>query len=312
MSNNVTVNLNVGATAAGAISVFGESAPEPQEVIVAMQPLPLSVFYSANGGVDSTTGIDAATGMWRFKEPSTAPNTRVAEVSKNELDAPGYSSLTIADGTNPLIEALHACFTAGSAHPLDTRASEDVGAAVAQPFDADKYNANAEDYRVYPTIGALALALAAHEIFGHVQATAAISNDTDFVEHMDTNSNTEFLSGLAGGVYTAPEDAAGANIASQLAYAIANMSDSDALAIVESVIGQDAERAKNSDATVPSPDTWKVLEWKENDVVFVQLSLSLPEITSGTGQQFTPISAYAGNGTSGVYTYNIKMTLSAA
>ncbi len=305
--SNVTVNLSVSATASGEISIFGKEIETISNIVVADVPLPLSVFYRSSEPED---GVATDSGLWRFKQPapvegeenSDAANERIAEVEKAEGGlTPEYESYTSSASGMPIVEALHACVTG----ELNTvHVVEDVTPdAVAEPFNAPQYDgANSTAYRTYASIGDLALALAAHEIFGHVQATAAIDNDTEFVDKMNSKDTYADHATSTSGF---------ANIANKLAAAIAAMSDEEALAVVEQVIGQDAERAKDVDNSEVTPDKWQYLQWKAGDVIFVQIKLQAPDIVRGTDQKFNPEVTYE-QGANEYYTYNIKITLSAA
>lgn len=309
MSSNVVVNLQVEASAAGSLSIFAAEKPPITNEIMAETMIPVAVFYTAGTG----EGSEGEAGLWRFQQPSSNAAEITAEVELNAGgDAPAYAGFVNDDAgmtalQNSLTDVLY----------LKNPASETVKnpfepETLATPFDDQRY-AEISAYHSYASIGDLALALAAHEIFGHVQATAAIDNDALFVQYINDNDKDELDDEGANG-----EDATGANIAAQLAYAIASMDTTKATSIAKSVIGQDASRARVVDNTENPSESeqnlWQYLQFKPGDVVYVQVTLNKPSITFGNGieddanldQQFDGSSPATYE-----HTYNIKLTLGA-
>jgi len=160
----------------------------------------------------------------------------------------------------------------------------------AAPFSEAQYSSDAH-YTHYDNFGELALGAMAHYLFGHVAATAAITNDTAFLTYMN-----------------AKNPANGAAIASKLKDAIISMSDSEALAIVEQVLGQDADRAKDQDNNELAPDQKQNLAWMAGDIIYLQVKLKEPTVTvsvGAAGQKSAPSSTDVTE-----QIYNLKITLS--
>jgi hypothetical protein len=223
---NVTVNLRVEADASANVEVFGHG--------------PESATYEVIEVVGANT-LSAATlsGLIEFWEPSDNRGTRLAALTSG---AATFKSALKGQLSN-IID--------GTADSLD--------AHLAAPFSASGYNQ--VEYNHYDSFGEVALAYIAHHMFGHVQATAAITNDTAIVE------------GING------DGASDARIAEQLASKMtssATAADYDptkCLYIAEAVLGQDATRAMDQDNNAIPVDVKQGLVFKAGDVVFIDLNL---------------------------------------
>ena len=230
MPANVVVNFDVNADASGTVSVFGKQSDAPStNVIYADYKLPVSTLYKASG--------DA---LIKFQ----------------------------GDGSN--IVAAYDTFTTTEnqvAASLELILTKLLDARNATPFNSTGYtNVN---HTNYTSFGELALASYAHNIFGHVQATAAITNDDEFVTFMDSNGTTT-------------ADTTKANIARALAAKIrSGLTSTEILNIAKQVIGQDASRAKNVDNDVAAPNNWQSLEWQDGDIIYFQITLRDPTIKYG-------------------------------
>lgn len=258
---NVVVNLGVQADASGSVSIFAKSQDIPETNIVdATYELPVSALYK--GPTDALlkfkgTGndIEAAYGD-NFTTTVSELTTLIENVLKNTLKA-GPASSSYGD---------------------------------AAPFNDERYNGIAV-YQNYPTIGDLALAFYADAIFGHVQATAAINNDTAVVNYINGNDAEDTLN----------ED--NANIAYQIANTLKNDLDNNNISrIVEQVIGTDASRALDVDNDDNDIDTWQHLIWRSGDVIFFQITFENPIISTGADQSIDPATIDS-------VTYNIRVVL---
>jgi hypothetical protein len=255
----VTVNLGVNVDASGTINVFG--APFTgvnNEVVSGVRPSASLIYKGSNA--------DGAA-LFQFQGNTADPDTIDGRLNDTfMLNAP--YGLAINSALNGVING-----------PMN--------ASAAAPFSSSVYAADAINYRNFNTFGDLSLAAYAHYLFGHVQATAAIDNDEDFVAYM--NSNVE---------------GTGATIASRLFAALLACNPTN---VARQVIGQDASRARNVDNTDPSPSAWQNLEFKENDVVYFNITLQRPVAVTYTAGQTSAPARESVN----VNSYAIKVTLSA-
>jgi len=252
--STVIVNLNVNVDAQGTINIFSaELAPITNEV-VATTGLPVADLYTA-----PTDPADPYTdaGLFRFQQTDEAVNDYVAEVVS-----------TYAPAVADLSTDLHACLQGGL-----------VVDEAAEPFTT--YPAT---YRNYGTMGDMALAVAAHHLFGHVQATAAIDNDLAFVGYMNNNAGTLAVPGA---------DIA-KTLATRIMDSVTHMNADNAYDVVKQVLGQDASRATlqdNTDGAVDTINKWQHLQWRAGDIVYIQVTLKTPNVSYGVAeanQQYQP------------------------
>lgn len=224
---SVIVNFNVDTDTSGSINVFSQTAPSVNNIVLATAPLPKSVLYNGPGN-----------GLIKFQG--------VEDNIVATLDS-GFttSETTIRDAIHLVIRS---ALNAMDAVPYNTQ----VG-GVRKYADSDYY--------VVPSFGALALGTYAHYLFGHVQATAAIDNDTIFIQKMN-------------GI-----DAGTAQIPNGLANQIKTLDNSKSLAIVKQVLGQDATRATNVDNDIDAPSAWQTLEFRTGDSIFFAVVLKTPQVT---------------------------------
>ncbi len=268
----VVVNLGIQVDANGEITVFGQQPEVVSEYVDCSVNLPTSALY-----------MDSNNALFEFWEPSDAIGTRKA------THAPGRNNtslaVTLASGLQSILEG-------------------EMDASTSIPFSNSKY-ASESAYRVFNNVGRLALSSYAHYLFGHVAATAAITNDQDFMDKFlayDTG---------AASAYDATSWAASsesqANLSLRLADAVLKKTDEEVLTIVEQVLGQDASRAKDQDNNELSPDVRQALEFKDGDVIYFTVRVQQPSVTVTNGaQQNVPApSLFTGDGIS----YNLKVTL---
>ncbi len=255
---SVTVNLNVNINAATAVEVFGQSPEQLSNIIQPVMLMPVRTLYNGAGNsLIKFQGVDSQS------DPIIA--TRDSGFTTTESD--------IANSIQKIIE-----------NPID--------ASLADPYNATelingslkgKYN---YQYTNPSNIGKLAIGSFAHYYFGHVQATAAITNDSEISSYMTGRTNTD------------------ANIANLIAQQLMNLNDTKCKSITRQVIGQDASRAKFRDNDAASPSAYQSLEFKSGDVVYFQIKIQRPSVTSGSGQGY-PISDTLYND----ITYNVKVIL---
>lgn len=248
MSFPVVVNFDVNVDAQHGVVVFEDSPADIFDKVICATTLPVEHLYvgdAANEALFEFQGVDDAINGRRLVGPTSF-------------------------GT----DARKAAFTTALQAILtnDSNLANALNAENAQPFD-DAGKAYATDFKQYKSFGRLALATYAHHLFGHVQATAAISNDTAIINFMNGEGETDakICSDLVNQIYTA----------------------SDATAIAKQVIGQDATRATEVDNDLTSPDSWQRLKWFGGDKIYVQVTLKRPttvNVADGTAdvQQYIP------------------------
>jgi hypothetical protein len=250
----VTVNFNVNVDASGNIEVFGQAPVTLTDIVVCLENLSVTTLYDTSSNA-----------VFEFQEPMGPLGTRVAR------------RMTAWDQSGNLRTGFENIITG------------DMDASGAIPFDLAKYASNLEYYQ-HESLGRLILSMYAHYLFGHVAATAAITNDETFINNI--NGNTEGTALLGKGI-------------TEL---IDSMSDSDALAIVEQVLGQDASRAMDFDNNALAPGRWQALRFFAGDKVFIQVNVKQPSVTvsnnAAVAQQSEPLSTQVIE-----RTYNLQITL---
>jgi hypothetical protein len=219
-----------------------------------------------------------------------------------------------------------------------------LDASAAIPFV--DYSDNSVEYYKPRDFGRLALAVFAESLFGHVDATAAITNDKAFVEHMlslnaqGDNEATD-ASGVAArygawtkktmvdgsdvSVWSNAASSSDANLAVRLVKAIvakglsgetlveSAIADNNAASlanIVKQVVGQDVSRLMNADSSQRTVDKHIALRFYEDDVIYVNIKVKTPTVTVSAGQNVATganLAALYANEQS----YTLKITLGA-
>ncbi len=248
----VTVNFDVNVNASHSVTIFEDSPVTLEDVIVCSTTLPVSNLYVSDAA-------DEALFEFQGQDAEIAGRVLVGEASfGTTARAATFASDLAAILTN------------------DNNVTDALDATSAQPFnEANKYTSS---FKEYTSFGRVALAAYAHHLFGHVQATAAITNDSDIVEHMNG------------------EGVGKANICSSLVAAIYGMISDDATDVVKQVIGQDSSRTRDVDNDLTSPDSWQRLKWIGGDKIYLQVTLQRPttvQVADGDDdvQQYVPASS---------------------
>lgn len=240
MSANVVVDLGVNTTATGTIDVFGQSLPTISNKVVASTGMNCVALYaSASSGLIEFQGVD---------------NNITARLAADFISGVGAATRksTLANG-------IQIALTTGN---LDASAADPFNVA---PLGVAKYSD--ASYKNYSSFGELALGSYAHYLFGHVDATAAIDNDTTFVDKMN------------GRTIPPAANAGEADLANKLADAIFGMTSENATAIAKQVVGQDASRAFAVDNDSAGVDGWQKLLFKAGDKIYVTVILQRPTVT---------------------------------
>ncbi len=230
-NSNVVVNFNINANASGTIDVFGQQVTSMTNFLIANVNIPASNFY-------------------------TGSNSALLTFQGSNLD-----------GIQAQLVSNYAPLTSGAImNSINSVIGGSMDCSNAAPYNAAGY-ANA--YNTQSNFGYVALGAYAHQLFGHVAATAAIDNDSTFVGNMTGNTLS---------------NAAHAKIAAILTSNIAALTVPAATAIAKQVIGQDASRAMtvDNDGVTPVPDP-QPLKWIAGDVIFMTVTLNAPTVTIAGG-----------------------------
>jgi hypothetical protein len=309
--------------------VFGQPVPVVSNVIVAETELPVNALYDAAN----------KKGLIELWEPSSAPDDIYAQLANTDSSAqPGGEDLT--DAYKVTLRQL--------AKGLQRLLCNRLDCSAAVPFSEAKYAGIAE-YTTQRDFGRVALGCFAHYMFGHVDATSAITNDTQFVKSMlSITSDAAAISEDASqgpmdryaaydaaivseieGEYTAWTNTVGssadANLARRLVAAVVNkglnngalvvshVSANDAASIaniVRQVVGQDASRLMDEDNSERTKNVHRLLRFYPGDVIYMNIKLNRPSVSVGQGQ------GILGSTLEANYTaeqnYTLKITLMAA
>jgi hypothetical protein len=289
----IAVNFNVEIDASGNINVFNAATPVVTNVIVAEHTLPVTALYDASGN----------TGLLELWEPSDDQGNIKVQLANVDSSASGGLNLTgkYQTSAKDLAAGLQAIL-------CDT-----FDCSQASPFS--NYTSNVEYYK-QRDFGRVAIATYAHYLFGHVDATAAITNDKAFVEGIlslsdkgdsedaaeraaawtkDTQPNVQSWSSASSGT--------DANLAIRLVKALVQkgLSDTSSSAvptvssvndanttlghIVGQVVGQDASRLMNSDNSERTLEQHILLRFIAGDVIYMNIRLRAPSVNVGATNQ---------------------------
>ena len=259
----VIVNLRVNIDLSGNVELFGASEEEVCNIIVPTLKLDVSGLFA-----------DESQCLIEFWEPSGARGTMLARVD-NEGNGTKAKETSVAFAKS-LAKVLRGAMDASAAAPFGSYAG----------------------FTSYENFGELVLSYAAEGMFGHPQATSAITNDVNIVNAFQNDSLSNAYTGAAAPVPTKSNTEALADraIAAQLAWALLNLDNATALKIAQQVIGQDAGRATREDNSARSPDDKQSLRFYKDDVVYVAVTLKNFTHTMGAGfpasangQQYLPV-----------------------
>jgi hypothetical protein len=291
----IAVNFNVEIDASGNINVFNAAAPVVTNVIVAEHILPVTALYNENTN----------TGLLELWEPSDDQGNIKVQLANVDSSAQGGLNLTGKYQTSA--KALAAGLQAILCDTFDC--------SQASPFS--NYTSNVEYYK-QRDFGRVALATYAHYMFGHVDATAAITNDKAFVEGV-LSINAEGDNETAGGAaaraaawtkstttdvqsWSTASSGTDANLAIRLVKAlvakgldgagvptVSSVNDeqlTEKLAsIVAQVVGQDASRLMDYDNSQRTLDQHILLRFIAGDVIYMNIRLRAPSVNVGATNQ---------------------------
>ena len=223
---NVTVSLRVNVDLSSNVDLFAYPAD------AAVNP----VYVAA------TASAADLSGLFSYRQPTA----NVEDISGSL----GSNAATKASAVGTSIQT--AACSGSNASNLDASA-----AAV--------FSSYAGTYSSYATLGDLALAWAANEMFSHPGATAVIDNDTEVVNDINGQPAAKIATGLQA------------------------LSQADIDAIAKSVIGQDDSRGgkENDNSTGPQP-----LAFFPGDVIIVRVNLKDFTTSNANSNQLVPSTAY--------------------
>jgi hypothetical protein len=290
----VTVNLSVEIDASGSLTVFGQDAPIITNKVVCATTLPVRALYDASGS--SNNGV--LNSFFEFWEPSDAIGTRKATLAGKD----GQEASEGRDYTKLQKKLVM---------DLQSILDGEMDASGAIPFTGYTSNVN---YYTPNNFGRLALSSYAHYLFGHVAATAAITNDQAFMDAMLSKVNGSYKFASTNDVTDPAQTDSGsnsdANLAMRLVKSIVTKDDTAILAIVEQVLGQDASRALNQDNNSLAPDVRQELMFMENDIIYINIRLKRPAVVvTNVSQQSAPAATLFPSDESDDVNYCLEITL---
>ena len=168
MSSTVTVNLNVNVDATGNIEVFGYTETIPTSKIVSKTKIPVTALYSG----------DSEGGLIEFWESTNDLGNIQVELA--HTDSTAYGGFNFSPEGVPYYKTCAKRLALG----IESVLCNKFDCSASEPFnDAIKYAGNT-NYTEQRDFGRLALSAYAHSLFGHMAATAAITNDSSFMKNM--------------------------------------------------------------------------------------------------------------------------------
>jgi hypothetical protein len=277
------------------VQLFGEQAPAPTNVIVAERTLPVTALYDQAAGK----------GLIELWEPADAQGDIKCQLANSDTSATG----------GPVLTGAYQVAAKRLATGLEAILCDRFDCSGATPYS--NYLANVEYYK-QRDFGRVALGMMAHYLFGHVDATAAITNDKAFVESMLSISaagDDESAGGAAARAaaftksttanveaWSYAASAADANLALRLVEAIvkkgkagANITsttlvqssvaaitdtatDATLANIVKQVIGQDSSRTQLVDGSQRTRDQHLLLRFYAADVIYLNIKVKRPTV----------------------------------
>ena len=289
----VSINFNILIDASSNIDVFGEGVQIPVNVARPQIFLPLDVLYDISG--ESLQGTSSMpNSIFEFWEPSD--NLGIFKGQLAVSDSRDYTKMV----SKFIME-------------LQRVLDNEFDCSGVYPFNKEIYKGA---YNMQSNFGRLALSVYADKLFGHVDATAAITNDVQFINSMlSKNSQTNNYKYATvndvpdtSNILTATNSLSDANIAVMIVKQIITKNEEAVTKIVRQVIGQDASRAMNYDNNELSSSKKQPLKFISGDTIYVNIILRTPEVVVGNGQNVdaeTLKSKYDAEGIS--YSLEIKL-----
>ena len=265
--NPVRVNLQAVIDISGNVQIFTTPSTTIADVVICSSVLhPTALFDDASNSLFEFTEISGNRGDVSGYVSSSARN------NGSILDGIGSSGLIpyLGLGLQGVLTPGNSQGYAFGTHSLD--------ASGVNPFNKYKGLANNE-YTTYTSLGELVLSLYAAYLFGHPAATAGITNDLALVN---------YINGITDGDADPPT--VGADVGTNLATAVENLSNEVATSIVRAVLSQDPNRgvnAPNRQYNSAGGVNHMPLIFVAGDVVYVSITVQPPSVTTtGSGGAF--------------------------
>ena len=294
----VSVNFNIEIDASGSITVFGQAPPTITNKVVAAVTLPVKALFDEAGA--SNAGV--LNSMFEFWEPSDAIGTRLATLAGK----------TVAGDSSSTMGRDYQLMTKKFVQDMQAVLEGQMDASGAAPFNAAKY-ASVAEYYTHDDFGRLALSCYAHYLFGHVAATAAITNDQAFMDAMLSKVNGAYKFAATADVDLAANlegSNTDANLAVRILAAIIGKNDAAILEIVEQVLGQDASRAMDQDNNQLVPGIRHGMRFIAGDKIYINIRLHRPEVTvSASTNAGAPAASLFPDDVSSEVNYAVEITL---
>ena len=248
---------------------------------------------------------DNGKGLIEIWEPADAQGDIKCQLANSDTSATG----------GPVLTGAYQVAAKKLATGLEAILCDAFDCSGAVPFN--NYTANVEYYK-QRDFGRVALGMMSHYLFGHVDATAAITNDKTFVQSMlsvSAGGDDETADGAAARAaaftkstsanleaWNYAATAADANLALRLVEAIVKKgkasnnitsttltqssvaaitdttTDSTLANIVKQVIGQDSSRTQNVDGSQRTRDQHLLLRFYAGDVIYVNIKVKRPTV----------------------------------
>lgn len=319
----IEVNLNVEINANGTLEILGEPVRTPSNVIVATETLAAAALYAP--------AADCA--LIEFWEDTSLNGIKAQLANDGGVGTP--FAAYYKKSAKRLAEGLQAILV-GQMNVKKGTMNNAYGSSAtyqAAPFTDTKYDSSNP---LMENFGRVALGCYAHYIFGHAQATAAITNDVEFMRGMlsldgsdaythaakvgDAGSDDPSTAWIALTGSASDADLArrlvGSLLAANLAAGVPVVSDeseaansSKVIDIVKQVIGRDASRATDEDNNKYDVNKHGLLRFYAGDVVYVNIKLVAPVVNGGNGQQVADGTLEGLYGEEDEQNYSIRITL---
>lgn len=179
---NVEVNLNIEVMAEGQLELLSQPVFTPANVVCATEKVAASSLYDVAGEC-------AMFEFWEDDVDGISASLANSNINGNSYD--GWykkSARRLAKDLQKVLCGQMEANKQGVVRPGVTTPAN----FTTTPFNDAKYAGSAQ-YQTHEHFGRLALACYAHHLFGHVQSTAAITNDSAFMANMLSLNATDKL-----------------------------------------------------------------------------------------------------------------------
>jgi hypothetical protein len=279
---------------------IGQTGSNITNKIIASKRLPVSALYDASG-LSNGNILNSLFEFWVSSESLSNIQGTLSgkKMTCNKLSSEGrkYSKM-VAKLTLDLQSILESPFDCSEAYP----------------FNDSKYS-HTQDYNTQNNFGRLSLSLYAHNLFGHVAATAAITNDSILINSILSKNKPYIFSYNASYGYNisnikletvldAVSSLNDSNLAMLLIKKIIRLDNSQISSIVQSVIDQDPSRGKDINNNILSSTKRHPLKFIAGDKIHININLKPPGVNINNGQRYSNF-----NSNSNDIQYTIEITL---